>query len=319
MGDALVPTTAGATDDKPSNGGKDKDKDKDKPKPSRPPRRWLAALGVKHEDEDKVLANLDENLRITLLHVSNAADPPISTTLPAQVVLWTWGLIVLITISLYTGATAAILTTSSLTGSIESRTDLIGKAVGTYEDYVDKLSAIGLPTIGYKWDTDEDEARMLGDLRSGRISALVIDANFVRYVDGRHCDLTGVGQEFLINDVGFGLSSSLPVALTESLNAAIISVIEDGTMEELYNVHVNNLGGPCSESHSAAASKNGAIRVDQVAGLWCVLALAVLVGFLLLGLKWLQRRRAAAQRLALLAARSFSRSIKRTASRDAGT
>ena len=39
-------------------GGDGKDKDKDKEKPKRPPRKWMKALGVKHEDEHQTLKNL---------------------------------------------------------------------------------------------------------------------------------------------------------------------------------------------------------------------------------------------------------------------
>lgn len=49
------------------------------------------------------------------------------------------------------GATAAILTTQSLTEGINSRADLVGKAIGTWDMYVDKLRAEGLPTFGFKW------------------------------------------------------------------------------------------------------------------------------------------------------------------------
>jgi hypothetical protein len=327
MGDAPAPVAASATVEEPKDakqaksdsGGDGKGKDKeDKPKPSRPPRRWLSALGVKHEDEDKVLERLDENLRNSLLHLSRTSKPPLSTTLPSQVVLWAWGLTVMITISLYTGATAAILTTSSLTGGINSRTDLIGKAVGTWEDYVDRLADSGLRAVGYKWDTEEDEKRMLDDLHNGQIAALVLDANFVRYIDGRNCEFVSVGQEFLINDIGFGFSTGMPMPLVDDVNLAIISVIDDGTMEEMYNLHVNNLGGPCSINHLVTPSKGTMIKVGQVAGLWCVLLLAVVAGFIMLGFKWLQRRRAAraAKDLAVRAARTVSQSVSRTVIRS---
>lgn len=160
---------------------------------------------------------------------------------------------------------------------------------------------------------------MLADLRSGRVAALVLDANFVRYIDGRDCDLAAVGQEFLINDVGIGLSTGLAVGLTENLNLAIISVIEDGTMEELYNLHVNNLGGPCSVQRLVSPSKGATIKVSQVAGLWCVLLLAMLVGFLLLGLTWVRRKRAAAKELAGRVARGVSRSVGRSVLRPAAS
>ena len=43
------------------------------------------------------------------------------------------------------------MTTQSLTGGISSRSDLVGKAVGTWTDYVDRLKGEGIPAVGYAW------------------------------------------------------------------------------------------------------------------------------------------------------------------------
>jgi len=52
---------------------------------------------------------------------------------------------------MYGGATAAILTTQQLTGTVKSKGDLLGKAVGTWTGYVDKLAKEDIPTIGMRW------------------------------------------------------------------------------------------------------------------------------------------------------------------------
>ena len=72
-------------------------------------------------------------------------------SLPAQIVLWGWGLLTIIILSMYGGATAAILTTQQLTGTVKSKGDLLGKAVGTWTGYVDKLAKEDIPTIGMRW------------------------------------------------------------------------------------------------------------------------------------------------------------------------
>lgn len=43
------------------------------------------------------------------------------------------------------------MTTKSLTQEVNGRSDLAGKAVGTWEDYVPKLEAEGIAAVGYKW------------------------------------------------------------------------------------------------------------------------------------------------------------------------
>lgn len=73
---------------------------------------------------------------------------------------------------------------------------------------------------------------MLAALRTGQVAALVLDANFVAWTDGRDCSFASVGEPFLLQDVGMGLHNDMPLSLVDALNKAIIHVITDGTMEE---------------------------------------------------------------------------------------
>lgn len=43
------------------------------------------------------------------------------------------------------------MTTTSMTEGIVSRADLVGKAVGAWDDYADKLRAQGIAAVGFKW------------------------------------------------------------------------------------------------------------------------------------------------------------------------
>lgn len=52
------------------------------------------------------------------------------------------------------GTTAAIMTTKSLTQEVNGRSDLAGKKVGTWEDYVAKLQGEGISAIPFKWWVD---------------------------------------------------------------------------------------------------------------------------------------------------------------------
>lgn len=276
----------------------------------RPGRRWLRMLFVKHDEEKEALQELNLNLRSTLLHMTNSHEPPTGSSLPAHIVLWAWGLLVMIVLSLYTGTTAAIMTTRSLTEGINSRADLAGKAVGTWTDYLEKLAKDGIPAIGYKWDVVEDEVGMLDALLTGKVSAFVLDANFVEYVAGHNCSFSAVPERFLLNDVGLGMHNEFPLPLVNELNNAIIKVIGAGINEELLSTLVTNFGGPCSV-RASDVSPSSQLQVQQVLGLWVILALAMMVGAAVLGLKWFRIRAAkklkAKQALAL--ARTLSRSF----------
>jgi len=111
----------------------------------------------------------DVNLRRAMLKFARMSDPPVTFSLPAQVILFTYGLLLIIIIAMYSeslrtdlmsglwkslsptqscrspsnrtqksrapitaAGTAARLTAAQLTGGIRGRDDLRGKAVGTW-------------------------------------------------------------------------------------------------------------------------------------------------------------------------------------------
>ena len=56
--------------------------------------------------------------------------------------------------------------------------------VGTFESYRDLVKQYRISAIPYPWESDDDEKKMLDDLDSGTIVALIIDNVFVRCVRG---------------------------------------------------------------------------------------------------------------------------------------
>jgi hypothetical protein len=64
----------------------------------------------------------------------------------------------------------------------------------------------------------QDEAVMLDKLADGSISALVIDAPFVRYTVSHKCDYVPVGRPFSLADYGYGYNRRLGENLTHDMN-----------------------------------------------------------------------------------------------------
>jgi hypothetical protein len=84
--------------------GKDKDKDGDKDgkegkEGDEPPKPRRRILGVQIPEE-KQLKNLDNNMRQAILHLTRVQKPPFGVTLPAQIILFAWGLCIMLTMAL---------------------------------------------------------------------------------------------------------------------------------------------------------------------------------------------------------------------------
>lgn len=68
------------------------------------------------------------------------------------------------------------------------------------------------------WMPPQDEAVMLDKLSDGTISALVIDAPFVRSTVSHKCEFVAVGTPFSLADHGYGYNSRLSANLTQDMN-----------------------------------------------------------------------------------------------------
>lgn len=90
-----------------------------------------------------------------MLRVVGMADSPIAKTLPAQIVLWGFGLLLMLVVALYTASSAAIFTKARMVTSVKTLEDLRGKAVGTWTPYVPRLKELGIAATPFVWDDEE--------------------------------------------------------------------------------------------------------------------------------------------------------------------
>ena len=74
-----------------------------------------------------------------------------------------------------------------------------------------RLEATGISAVGLPWETTADEAAMLDRLRSGSLTALVVDTNFVDYVAATQCEFLAVGTPFSIGDQVCGVRKPVEV------------------------------------------------------------------------------------------------------------
>jgi hypothetical protein len=87
----------------------------------------------------------------SLLKLVRVSDPPRTRSWSARLVLWVWGLLLMIVVAMYVSATTAQLASASIRAQITGLDSLQGKAVATWGDYVDELLDAGVPANGRNW------------------------------------------------------------------------------------------------------------------------------------------------------------------------
>jgi hypothetical protein len=87
----------------------------------------------------------------SVLKLVRVSDPPRTRSWSSRLVLWVWGLLLMIVVAMYVSATTAQLASASLRAQITGLDSLQGKAVATWEEYVDELLEAGVPANGRNW------------------------------------------------------------------------------------------------------------------------------------------------------------------------
>ncbi|KIZ03233.1 hypothetical protein MNEG_4730 [Monoraphidium neglectum] len=132
---------------------------------------------------------------------------------------------------------------------------------------------------------------MLSELRGGDIDALVLDRNFIDNTAATDCDFVAVGTPFSLADVGYGLALNMQEPLERDLNRVIRDLIQSGVTEKLRNTLILR-AADTTKCRQVQVQLNNQVKLDQVAGLWVMLAIALMFALLALGIFWLRRRRA---------------------------
>lgn len=84
--------------------------------------------------------------------------------------------------------------------------------------YTARLKDLGIPATPLAWEDEDDEAAMLSMLSSGALTAIVLDAAFVRYVVSHHCNFVAVGVPFALADYAYGYNRRMSSNLTHVMN-----------------------------------------------------------------------------------------------------
>jgi hypothetical protein len=200
----------------------------------------------------------------------------------------------LIVSATYTANLASLLTVSSLTSEIRSVEDLRGRAVATLEVYQPRLrSRYGLIASAVGDSADAIDAAA-ADVRAGFLTALVADHALVLHAAAR---LPGCGERvlpMLIEPFSYGVvfSPRLPQALADALDDAVLTLEEEGTLEELKSDFAI-LEDECARE-AAEAGADASITFASIYGVFVIVGAGLVGGLVCTAFE--RRARAAARR-----------------------
>ncbi|KAI8474114.1 MAG: hypothetical protein J3K34DRAFT_495859 [Monoraphidium minutum] len=252
-----------------------------------------------------------------MMHIhSHTGDP---ATWGARVLMLAYGFLIVIMVHLYTATLASRLTQQRLANDINSKADLPGKPVQTWESYQGLLRKYSIDAAGLPWESDEDTAAFIGNLRNNTYKAraraaerqqlarggrplrapraLVLDAPVISYLVGTMndlCDLYAVGEPFETFDLAIGFPPDAPDPLINDISKVIVRLqTERGVLDELENRYITKAQGGVScdsSSGSHSGGRNVVVHLEQVAGLWIILSITTGIGLVLALISVLKRR-----------------------------
>jgi len=212
-------------------------------------------------------------------------------TIGARVAVIAYALVVLILVATYIAVFSAQLTVSSFDLNIKGVGDVANKPVGVFEASQEQLSRYGLrQMIPLPWNTREDEEDMIRRLKKGDYAALLIDAPFAMFSASRDCSLHAVGSYVRSVSFAYAFPNDTTFEYIETFDKVLSALARDGVEEELWNqyVAVESICGAQSDDLADAQ-----ITIQQLGGLWILMAAGIGLGFILnLGL-WVYRKYAA--------------------------
>ncbi|KAJ9519054.1 hypothetical protein QJQ45_003534 [Haematococcus lacustris] len=205
----------------------------------------------------------------------------------ARIIILGWGFMILILINMcvagrvgrpngYIAVLASQLTVNSINMNINGINDLISKPLGIFEADLTAFKRFNLAfLVPLPWNNAEDEEVMKESLRSGKVSALALDAPFVEYNVAQSCNFFTVGDIVLPVNLAYAFPPDTVLDHVEYFNQALTVMSETGTMEALQQQFITPEGG-CSNKASGSATT--VITVNQVAGLWVFFGAAIAAG-----------------------------------------
>ncbi len=197
---------------------------------------WLYEHPVNEEMWPRsYLAGMGESFWWTLsIFLVGGADNKGPVGLGGRIVATIWMLASVIAVSLLTASLSAILTVNTLTGDISGPNDLPGKKVATIGG---STAETWLRKLGSNEKVDvkvfADIPACIGELKSGKVDAVVFDAPVLKYYLNKldAGDLVLVNGLFERNNYGFGLQQNS--TLREPINQVLLKLNENGVTDAL--------------------------------------------------------------------------------------
>lgn len=162
--------------------------------------------------------------------VTGGCDDKHIDSVPGRLLAFAWMIGGIVLVAALTGVLAATMTAERVTGTIRGPRDLPGRVVGCQEQ------SVVVPVLRSRGAIPREYARMddaIDGLRAGHVEAVVSENQQLQLLISRpdRHDVVLVGPIFETFDYGLGLPPASP--LREELNAAILRIREDGTLDDI--------------------------------------------------------------------------------------
>lgn len=240
---------------------------------------WLMEIGTRSLTSDtRVLGNV---MWDTLGRPVQMRDYRLHS-IPANVTAYVWSFLAFIVMILYGANLTSNQTVNLISNNIKSVGDLPGKAVITYNGFVDVLKDYNLAATGFSWDNSEDVNKMIDALLSQSYVALVMDSNVLSVYDATNCNTMLVGGLFHQEDVCVGIPPKIwqnNTAFFDAFNMVMYSITQGtGGIEQLTERFVTVPQAQCKSQ--AVSDGYAAVYLEEVAGLWIILCGSIIFGIL---------------------------------------
>jgi ABC-type amino acid transport substrate-binding protein len=218
-------------------------------------------------------------------------------SIPAQIVIFSFCFLVLITISTYTSQLSAQFTLQRLTSNIKSIQDLAGKPAATTSAFIPRLTAdYGRSFIDIEWNINSYEGEAVPALKNGTIfgyvmSKVLMDPFTTEHNQGGDCSIwyaSEIPEEPF--DVAIAMHTNMSQIIINAMNTAIVIAQESGQIDALTKKYLTPGVNPCIRNNMDEAA---GIGFDQMSGLYIIQAAAVGLSIVyVLVQTWIRVRRA---------------------------
>jgi hypothetical protein len=241
---------------------------------------WLFEIGMRALNTDT--HNLSNVMWDTIGRPVQMRDYRLAS-FPANLTAILWSFLVFILMVIYSANLTANLTISQFKNDIRGLQDLPGKAVASFVGHQEELKRYNIASMGMPWDDEADERAMIDTLKSGLVRALVFDSSLLKIYDATDCDTMLVGEEFDLHNqcVAFPPKTwqDYP-GFVDAFNIAMLGVAQGtGGMQELLERFITVPPAACKSSDLASGFST--VTLQEVAGLWIILAISIIVGALI--------------------------------------